>query len=295
MQLDEQMAQQGMRASRRFADGAVFVGLADLIAAEGTTATHLAATIGDALGLGFNGPNDPQSQLLAYLRDKRLLLILDNLEHLLDGVDLLHELLQSARKVTVLATSRARLNLQAEWLIDLPGLEIPAAQVPVTVEGDPRFQAEMQGEYATALRLYQESLARFTALGDRWAMLLRLGNLGDIATAQGDNDAAQSYYTRALQLAYDLWAVPKMLSALFRIATVLAHRGAPETAIELLALPLQYPATEQAFRDRAALLLAELRAKLDPEVVAQGLERGQQRTLEMTVQSLLQASGVTRY
>jgi predicted ATPase/DNA-binding SARP family transcriptional activator len=716
IQLDDQMTQQGIRANRRFADGAAFVGLAGVASSSDATSMRLAAAIGDALALSFSGPHDPQTQLLAYLRDKRLLLVLDNLEHLLDGVDLLHELLQHAPQLTILATSRERLNLQAEWLIDVPGMDVPTYQAPVTVDGDRRFQkawptpaqleaytavqlflqrairvqphftltadtvpavlricqlveglplaielaaawvrtvpcaqiaveiarnldflattlrdvparhrsmravfdhswalltdieramlsrvsvfqggftleaatvvcsdahdtesshvstasvagqravltalvdksllradphgrydmhelvrqyanerlaatpdtwtrarrwhshyyaawlqrnealltgpqqsaaldaiglelenvragwswavdqsdtavleqslgsiamfyevrnrlqegealfghavatlqaepanaerdhvqgklltrqgffcerlgnyadgsallqrsllllsaagdqhelaltlgtlgkiddrqgryheaydryqaslalyrechdqwgiatamynlgsaceglrqydearrwieeslairqalgdargdalslnllgivAEMQGEYAMALSLYQESLTRFTTLGDRWAMLLPLANLGDLATTKGDYEAAHSHYLHALRIAYDLWVVPKMLSALFRIATILAHRGEQEAALELLALPLHYPATEQAFRDRASTFLAELQVELGPEIVARALERGQQRTLEATVQALLQDGGVT--
>jgi ATP/maltotriose-dependent transcriptional regulator MalT len=125
-------------------------------------------------------------------------------------------------------------------------------------------------------------------------MLLPLANLGDIATTQGDYAAGHGYYLRALQLAYDLWAVPKMLSALVRIATILAHRGEREAALELLVLPLDYPATEQAFRGRASTLLARLRTELDPEIARRALERAQPRTLETTVQSLLQEGGANQ-
>ena len=49
----------------------------------------IASTIGSALQISFYGPDDPTVQLVTYLRDKAMLLVLDNVEHLLEGSDLL--------------------------------------------------------------------------------------------------------------------------------------------------------------------------------------------------------------
>jgi predicted ATPase len=65
----------------------------------------------DALQLRLAGG---QQQLLDFLRRKQLLLIVDNLEHLLDGVGLLAEILHTAPGVKMLATSRERLQLHGE-------------------------------------------------------------------------------------------------------------------------------------------------------------------------------------
>ena len=56
------------------------------------------------------------------MRDKERLLLLDNLQHLLEGVGFLTEILGHATTVTLLVTSRERLNLQAEYSYHLPGL-----------------------------------------------------------------------------------------------------------------------------------------------------------------------------
>jgi predicted ATPase/transcriptional regulator with XRE-family HTH domain len=104
----------------RFAQGAVFVALAGLNSSE-----FIAPTLANALGLVFAGSTEPQSQLLNHLREKQLLLVLDNLEHLLAGVDLLTELLVSCAGLKLLVTSRERLNLQGEWVFDLQGLALP--------------------------------------------------------------------------------------------------------------------------------------------------------------------------
>jgi predicted ATPase/transcriptional regulator with XRE-family HTH domain len=104
-----------------FDDGVYFVALAPLSGSE-----FIVPTIAAAIGFTFYGATAPQTQLFNYLREKRLLLILDNLEHLLDGVDLLTELLQHAPALKVLATSRERLNLQGEWVFEVQGLPVPS-------------------------------------------------------------------------------------------------------------------------------------------------------------------------
>ena len=66
--------------------------------------------------------------LLSALRDRQLLLVLDNFEHLLDGADLIGTILEQAPAVIIVTTSRERLNLQAEWLFDVDGLAYPAEE-----------------------------------------------------------------------------------------------------------------------------------------------------------------------
>jgi predicted ATPase len=56
-----------------------------------------------------------------------MLLLLDNYEHLLAGVELLHQMLQAAPGLKLLVTSRERLYLHEEWLLPLAGLAVPPA------------------------------------------------------------------------------------------------------------------------------------------------------------------------
>ncbi|UCH25662.1 MAG: tetratricopeptide repeat protein [Trueperaceae bacterium] len=81
--------------------------------------------IAEALGISFSGEEDPREQLFAHLQDKRLLIVLDNLEHLLSGAELVREILERAPEVKLLVTSRERLNLQPEWVVNLEGLHYP--------------------------------------------------------------------------------------------------------------------------------------------------------------------------
>ncbi len=92
----------------------------------GTSASDfIVPAIADALGFSFSGALALKTQLFNFLKDKRILLILDNLEHLLDGIELLDELLEAAPQIKLLATSREQLNLRAEWAFEIQGLPIP--------------------------------------------------------------------------------------------------------------------------------------------------------------------------
>src|SRR4051812_10521900 len=109
--------------SDMFANNVYFVSLAPLSAPE-----FIVPAIASAIGLTFYGPTEPKTQLLSYLRDKQALLVLDNIEHLLDGAGLLAELLQHAPTMKLLVTSRERLNLLGEWVVEIQGLSIPPAE-----------------------------------------------------------------------------------------------------------------------------------------------------------------------
>jgi predicted ATPase/class 3 adenylate cyclase/tetratricopeptide (TPR) repeat protein len=112
--------------SGRFADGTFFVALAPVGAAE-----HIITTLADALAfpLATGGAQNhtPRQQVLDYLRAKQLLLVLDNCEHLLDGVrDLAIDLVAAAPELRLLATSREPLHLHGEQLFPLGGLSAEA-------------------------------------------------------------------------------------------------------------------------------------------------------------------------
>ena len=71
------------------------------------------------------GSADQKAQLLDYLREKRLLLVMDNCEHILDGIEVLDEILGAAPCIKILATSRERLNVQGEWLLPRSWFAVP--------------------------------------------------------------------------------------------------------------------------------------------------------------------------
>jgi predicted ATPase/DNA-binding SARP family transcriptional activator/Tfp pilus assembly protein PilF len=113
----------------RFRDGVYFVALASV-----TAPRLLASAIADALSLGLNSEASPEVQLANYLRNKDMLLVLDNFEHLLEGALPVEQLLGRAPGVKVLVTSRERLNLREEWLFALHGMDVPQDEAPQPVE-----------------------------------------------------------------------------------------------------------------------------------------------------------------
>ena len=101
-------------------DGTCFIDLAPL-----RTTAQVPVAVTSALGLPV-ASSDPVGILIAFLRGKRMLLILDNCEHVLDGSAKLAEvLLQAIDGLAVLATSREPLRAEGEWLVRLPSLELP--------------------------------------------------------------------------------------------------------------------------------------------------------------------------
>jgi predicted ATPase/DNA-binding SARP family transcriptional activator len=105
------------------ADGAVLVDLAPV-----TDHNQLLQTVGRALDLR-EGDADDWSQVLGeHLREREMLLVLDNFEHLVEGAAALTSLLDAAPGLTVLATSRRPLRLSAEHLVDVSPLDAGAAR-----------------------------------------------------------------------------------------------------------------------------------------------------------------------
>ena len=120
-------------AGRLSADAAaplrvVFVHLAPL-----DSPAHIVSALGEALGLRFHPSFEPKQQLLAALSGSRLLLVLDNFEHLLDGAPLISEVLECAAQIKVLATSRERLGLMGESVFALGGMALPELEATADV------------------------------------------------------------------------------------------------------------------------------------------------------------------
>jgi predicted ATPase/DNA-binding SARP family transcriptional activator len=94
------------------------------------SAEAIVPTVAQAIGFSFYEGGEPRQQLVNYLAQKRMLLVVDNYEHLLDGVDIVAEILRAAPGVTILVTSRARLRLQGEHLFPIAGLRYPETDAP---------------------------------------------------------------------------------------------------------------------------------------------------------------------
>jgi predicted ATPase len=108
-----------------FVDGIYFISLAPVGSIEA-----IVPTIAQTLGFSFYEGAEPRQELLGFLQQKNLLLILDNFEHLLEGVDLVSDILTYAQQVKILTTTRLRLNVYGEQLFQLEGLDFPDWETP---------------------------------------------------------------------------------------------------------------------------------------------------------------------
>jgi predicted ATPase/class 3 adenylate cyclase len=112
-----------------FPDGVFFVDLASL-----TDPDLVAASLSAVLGLRQEGDRSPGEVVAGFLRDKQVLLLLDNFEHVLDGAAIVSELLRACPGLKVLATSRAPLRLRAERDVSVPPLGLPDPTRPQPLE-----------------------------------------------------------------------------------------------------------------------------------------------------------------
>ncbi|PWB77815.1 MAG: hypothetical protein C3F07_00425 [Anaerolineales bacterium] len=110
----------GRALEPHFPDGVHFISLAGVGMPE-----LILPAIADALGFGFSGPADLTIQLINLLHDKKTLLIFDNMEHLLNGRELLGGILQDTHQLKMIVTSREQMHLQWEWLFEVQGLTLP--------------------------------------------------------------------------------------------------------------------------------------------------------------------------
>jgi predicted ATPase/DNA-binding SARP family transcriptional activator len=103
-----------------YPDGVYIIPLASLSAAD-----QIVPKIAEQLNFSFHAAAGQQRQLFEFLRQKQLLLVMDNFEHLISSSFLVAELLQYLPEVKVLVTSRQRLNLSDEMVLTLGGMHYP--------------------------------------------------------------------------------------------------------------------------------------------------------------------------
>ena len=115
-----------------FPDGVYFVPLDSVTSPE-----MIPASIATAWGSTLQGGGDPLAQVMRFIGEKGMLLVLDNFEHLVEGATVVSELVLACPNLKVLVTTRERLNLAEESVFLLEGLtgvsggDSPSRDVPV--------------------------------------------------------------------------------------------------------------------------------------------------------------------
>ncbi|MGH3146222.1 MAG: ATP-binding protein, partial [Rubrobacter sp.] len=156
--------QAAREAAGLFPDGVVFVALAPL----GDPALVL-PTVLKSLGLREAAGKTSREHLREYLREKRLLLVLDNFEHVLEAAPEVGGLVESCPGLTVLVTSRAPLRVRGEQEYPVgplalpPSADSPAAE-DVSGSSSGRLFAERAKEASPAFEITEENAALVAAI-----------------------------------------------------------------------------------------------------------------------------------
>jgi len=113
----------------RFTHGVFFIPLDPLSSAE-----QFITMIAQILKFQFYSREDEKQQLLTFLADKELLLVMDNFEHIVEGAGIIGDILNQTRNVKIMVTSRELLNLKGEWIVQLQGMDVPSGE-SIDIEG----------------------------------------------------------------------------------------------------------------------------------------------------------------
>jgi predicted ATPase len=237
-----------------FESGIYFVGLTPI-----SVPTLVTSTIAQTLGLKESSGQPVIESLKDFLRDKHLLLLLDNFEQVVDAAPLLAELLAAAPRLKMLITSRAVLHLTGEHAFPVPPLALPDSASLQSTSADvvsalshytavelfiqraqavkPDFQVTTANAAAVAescarldgLPLAIELAAARIKLVPPQALLARLSSRLKLLVGGGqDRPARQQTLRSAIDWSYDLLDTAEQ--ALFRRMGVFAGGGTLESA-----------------------------------------------------------------
>ncbi len=164
--------------SPEFTDGTVFI--------DGTAigqANQLLSALAAALNLQSQPTQNFEQTLLVFLKEKAILLVLDNMEHLLETDGLIGRMLSSAEHLRVLVTTRIRLGMNDETILDLLGLPVPKNPLEIPNNQAVRLFLQIAGrltkqnlEPDLVAKIVQklEGLPLAIELAARWSRLLNL-------------------------------------------------------------------------------------------------------------------------
>lgn len=113
----------GMSYLKHYPFGVYFIPLAPM-----NDPQDLWTAIASAVSLPIYKEKPAKEQVFNYLKQKEMLLVLDNFEHLQSGAGLVGELLEAAPHVQALVTSRTRLQLMKECVFEVSGLQFPTQE-----------------------------------------------------------------------------------------------------------------------------------------------------------------------
>jgi len=210
-----------------FPDGIYFIPLAPISDPE-----LVPSTIARTIGVREGGGLPPLDNLKSFLKDKQMLLILDNFEQVMDAASAINEMLLAAPNLKLVITSRIPLRIRGEQEYPVQPLEVPRAQMEVddllqtecvqlfvtlAQAANPRFEVNDQNAAAVGeicrrldgLPLAIEIAAARSRMLSPQAMLKRLDESLKLLTGgPRDLPARQQTLRGAIDWSYDLLAAP---------------------------------------------------------------------------------------
>ena len=200
------------RATSQFRDGAVFIPL-DAVSDPDLLPALLLDALGGRVAQGSPaGSSAPptldravERALADYLEDREMLIVLDNAEHLLEGVGFLSGLLEAAPGLRLLVTSRERLSLRGEAIAEVEGLSCPA-EGETDVARYPAVQLFVQRAHLTYPRFAPTS-ADLVSIG-RIARLIGGIPLGLELAASWVTSLSPEAIAREIERSLDFLSVP---------------------------------------------------------------------------------------
>ena len=174
----------------RYPHGVHYVPLASVVAPD-----FVAPAVADALQFPIDAAHSglsPQDQLVDYLSERSTLLVLDNFEHLVEGAGLVAQVIERAPSVDILTTSRERLSVQSEWVLEVDGLRVSADGNGAGADGalrlfeerarqvDPGFElGEEEQRHAVRICRLVDGMPLGIELAAAWVSMLPCAEIAD--------------------------------------------------------------------------------------------------------------------
>ena len=195
-------------AGNPFVDGIYFISLQSL-----DTGDSICSAIAGALDVAPGGEQLDQ-QLFAYLRNKNVLLVLDNFEHLLSGVSDLQAIISATHDVKLLVTSREALGISNAWFHPVSGLDFTSPDsesfrlfVQLAKRNQPEFDERQNRRAITRVCQLVEGMPLALELAAAWLKVLSVEEIAeeisngiDILATQHGNASSRHNSVRAVMV-----------------------------------------------------------------------------------------------
>jgi tetratricopeptide (TPR) repeat protein len=150
------------------------------------------------------------------------------------------------------------------------------------------------GDFSTAKRHFLRGVQAAEEISYLRLLQISYDNLGTLALMEKDVEQAQQFFLMSLRISQECGQTREMLASLRDVASVYIAQGNLETALQLLAVVLNHPVSEQnslnrpeRLRDEAEKLRAQIESKLEQSRYQPAWEVGQRQRLADVVTQIL--------